>query len=65
MERHSVSSSNLHSIGYEPETETLEIKFLKSGVYHYFNVPINIYKELISAYSKGAFFDKYIKKRHC
>lgn len=63
MERKRVSSSNLHSVGYEPTTETLEIKFHKSGVYQYFNVPIGIYDRLMRASSKGAFFDEKIKER--
>ena len=63
MERKLVSSSNLHSVGYNPTTETLEIKFHKSGVYQYFNVPNSIYDKLMSASSKGTFFDNHIKER--
>jgi len=63
MERKLVSSSNLHSVGYDITTSTLEIKFHKSGVYQYFNVPENIYVRLMSASSKGGFFDSHIKER--
>lgn len=62
MERKHVSSSNLHSVGYDPVTETLEIKFHKSGVYQYFKVPSRIYDGLMSASSKGVFFDDRIKE---
>jgi hypothetical protein len=62
VERFRVSSSNLHSVGYEPATETLEIKFLKSGMYQYFNVPNSLYDRLMSASSKGTFFDDHIKE---
>ena len=35
MERQSVSSSNLHSVGYDQESAVLEIKFKEGGVYQY------------------------------
>jgi hypothetical protein len=50
-------------VGYEPATETLEIKFHNSGTYQYLNVPISLYQGLMSASSKGAFFDDRIKER--
>ena len=61
MERQSVTSSNLASVGYEPETETLEIEFLKSGVYQYYNVPLFMYERMMSADSAGKFFNTEIK----
>ena len=39
MERQSVSSSNLASVGYDPNSETLEIEFKGGTIYRYFNVP--------------------------
>lgn len=62
MERTSVSSSNLRSVGYDPDEETLEIEFHNGGVYQYFNVPHHRYDGLMSASSKGSYFDAYIKK---
>ncbi|MGQ3284179.1 KTSC domain-containing protein [Bosea sp. (in: a-proteobacteria)] len=61
MERQSVTSSNLASVGYEPETETLEIEFIKSGVYQYYNVPAFMYERMMSADSVGKFFNAEIK----
>lgn len=43
MERISVSSSNIKSIGYDQETETLEIEFNSKHIYQYYNIPFNIY----------------------
>lgn len=63
MERKHVSSSNLHSVGYDLKTETLEIKFHESGIYHYFNVPEIIYNKLMAAHSKGSYFDEHIKPK--
>ena len=39
MEREPVVSSNLVSVGYDPASETLEVEFIKTGVYQYLNVP--------------------------
>lgn len=62
MKRQSVESSNLASVGYDVENEILEIEFNKGGVYQYFDVPENVYEELMSASSHGQYFDRNIKK---
>jgi hypothetical protein len=62
MERTRVSSSNLRSVGYDPEELILEIEFHSGGVYRYFNVPLHKYEALMRASSKGTYFDAYIKK---
>lgn len=62
MERQSVESSNLASIGYDAENEILEIEFNHGGIYQYFDVPENVYEELMSASSHGQYFDRNIKK---
>lgn len=62
MNRQSVESSNLASIGYDAESEILEIEFNHGGIYQYFDVPENVYNELMSANSHGQYFDRNIKK---
>lgn len=62
MNRVSVSSSNLASVGYDPGSMTLEIEFLNGGVYQYFNVPAHVHRGLMAAGSHGSFFDAHIKK---
>lgn len=62
MKRQSVVSSNLASVGYDAENEILEIEFNVGGVYQYFEVPENVYEELMSASSHGQYFDRNIKK---
>ena len=62
MKRQSVESSNLASIGYDAENEILEIEFNHGGVYQYFDVPKNVYEELMNADSQGQYFDRNIKK---
>lgn len=61
METQRVSSSSISSIGYDSSSSTLEIRFLNGGVYHYFNVPLNIYQNLMSASSHGTYLNTYIK----
>lgn len=62
MERQKVESSNLASIGYDAKNEILEIEFNHGGIYKYFDVPVNVYDELMNASSHGQYFDRNIKK---
>lgn len=61
MNRQPVSSSNIGSIGYDEDSQTLEIEFLNGGVYQYFDVPQHIYEELMSADSQGQYLAQNIK----
>lgn len=61
MDHTSVTSSNLASVGYDPDSETLEITFKSSGTYVYFGVPHSAYAGLMSAYSKGSYFAAHIR----
>ena len=53
MEREPVVSSSLVSIGYDPESETLEVEFMGNRVYQYFNVPQFMWERLKAAQSMG------------
>jgi len=59
-----VSSSNLHSVGYDSTTETLEIEFHSGGIYQYFGVPSSIHDALMSASSLGGYFAANIKNNY-
>jgi len=61
MNRIPVSSSNVATVGYDSETQTLEIEFNNGGVYQYFDVSQDIYEALISADSVGKFLNANIK----
>lgn len=63
MIRKRVNSSNLQSIGYDPKSKTLEIEFHSGGIYQYSNVPTSIYDALMSASSRGSFFQNNIRDR--
>lgn len=62
MQRQSVNSSNLSTVGYDPQTQILEIEFNHGGIYQYLNVPSYVYEELMDASSHGKYFDQNIKK---
>ena len=65
MEREAVSSSNLASVGYNPDSETLEVEFAKTGkVYEYYNVPQFMYDRLMVAPSVGVFFNAEVKSAY-
>ena len=63
MERQSVSSSNIVSIGYDENTSTLEIEF-NSGTYQYYDVPSYIFDEFMNADSKGSYLHRNIKSSY-
>jgi len=64
MIRQPVSSSNISSIGYDSESQTLEIEFRSGDIYQYFMVPESTYNALMSASSHGSFFHHHIKDRY-
>ena len=61
MKRQTVESSNLASIGYDSENEILEIEFNHGGIYQYFDVPHDVYEELMNAESHGKYFSANIR----
>jgi len=61
MKRESVSSSNIASIGYDQASSTLEVEFLKGGVYQYFDVPNNVFQGMMTANSHGEYLAQNIK----
>lgn len=61
MRRQTVSSSNLHSVGYDPPTATLEIEFNSGGVYQYSGVPSHVYDSLTNSGSLGRYFSSHIR----
>lgn len=60
-----VSSSAVRSIDYSVSTETLELEFINNQVYHYYNVPKQVWEKTINVIktgkSLGAFVNEEIK----
>lgn len=64
MERDTVSSSNVDSIGYDEQTQTLEVEFLSGWLYHYYDVEQSVYEMFMNAPSKGRFLNSEIKGKY-
>lgn len=56
-----VSSSIILSIGYDEQSQTLEVEFQTGSVYQYYNVPRLEFDNLMSSMSKGQHLNTYIK----
>jgi hypothetical protein len=64
MNRTPVSSSNVESVGYDPNILTLEVEFKDGAVYQYFDVPETVYQELTRASSVGQFMHANIRNNY-
>jgi len=61
MKRTKVESSNITSIGYNPQKTLLEIEFNNGSIYQYHPVTEAQHKELMAASSQGSWFYKNIR----
>jgi hypothetical protein len=57
-----VESSNIKSVGYDPEAKLLEIQFANGGRYQYADVSPEQHQALVTAPSVGSHFAKHILK---
>jgi len=51
----------IRSVGYDRSDSVLEIEFQSGRIYRYRNVPSDVYEGLVSAASKGSYFELHIK----
>ncbi|HEU5333776.1 MAG TPA: KTSC domain-containing protein [Actinocrinis sp.] len=64
MKRAAVDSSSLESVGYDPASRVMEIRFRNGGVYQYFGVAPVVYRRLMNAASKGRYFARAVRSAH-
>lgn len=57
------SSTFVHEVCYDKGSQVLRL-LLNSSYYNYCGVPENVYRALLSASSKGRFFNQSIKGRY-
>lgn len=61
MKRVGVRSSNIASVGYDPDSAILEIEFNDGSVYQYSQVSEFHFRGLIGNGSVGGYFHRHIK----
>ncbi|MFA4878339.1 MAG: KTSC domain-containing protein [Methanoregula sp.] len=63
VERLSVKSRILRSVGYDDSTKILEIEFSSGYVYQYSGVPPKIYADLMHSDEIGKFFSEKVRPK--
>ena len=56
-------SSVIRYFKYDPQTSVLKVTFVTGKVYEYLSVPQEIYHKWKEAFSKGQFFNEYIRDK--
>ncbi len=64
MDRILITSSNIKSVGYDKDSQILEIEFNNGNTYQYIDVSSYVYQSFLDAESKGKFFHKNIKNKY-
>ena len=62
--REPVQSSAIAKVGYSTRRHILEIEFANGAVYRYFDIPLSVHHDLMSAQSKARFYDSNIRKHY-
>ncbi len=63
MHRFPVPSREITQVGCQEDSETLEIQFVKGGVFQLFNVPSIVFDEFMRAPSKEGYYHSKIGER--
>lgn len=63
MNRESVQSSMIASLGYDANTSTLEVEFNSGAVWQYYEVPESVYYDMMNG-SIGKYFHANIKGQY-
>lgn len=61
MFRTPVVSSNIQSVGYDENSQVLEIEFHSGALYWYYSVPQSVFNALMQASSHGKYLHENIK----
>lgn len=57
-------SSVIADIAYDQSGERLRVTFVTGRIYEYFDVPCDVAASFRSAFSKGTFFNVFIRDRY-
>jgi KTSC domain len=58
-----VESTTLATVGYDEARELLRLEFRSQAIYQYLGVPAIVHHGLLSAPSKGSYFNRSIRGR--
>jgi hypothetical protein len=61
MEMTNVDSSNVAAVGFDEDSQTLQVEFKNGATYQYFDVPQAIFEGLLGAASVGQFLNQQVK----
>jgi len=64
MERKSIESSMIRSIGFDSESSILEIEFNSGAIWQYFDFPESEWYEFENAESQGKYFNREILNQY-
>ncbi len=56
-----LQSRTLVRVAYDAQQSILQLEFHGGAIYQYFQVPASIYQELLTAESKGLYFNRSIR----
>jgi hypothetical protein len=57
-------STVISSMSYDVEAKLLTINFVTGRVYHYFDVPADVFQSLKTSGSKGTYFNLHIRNKY-
>jgi hypothetical protein len=63
MARVDLQSTSLNAAAYQDQSASLELEFRSGAIYRYIDVPEQVYRGLLSAESKGRYFNQHIRNR--
>jgi hypothetical protein len=63
IERNSVESSNIASVGFCPDRKCIQVEFKSGAIYEYPDCDQKVYDDLMASESKGKFFYAHLKSR--
>lgn len=61
IEMRPVTSSNVSKIGHDEDSKTLAVEFNDGSVYHYENVPKDVYDDILASKSVGKYIHSAVK----
>lgn len=64
MEMYRVESSAIRAVGYDAESLRMRIVFAQGNTHDYCDVPRDVFENLLSARSKGVYFNRMIKDKY-